>query len=108
MRTQQGILIHADLHVHTKYSADSSISPKPLVEQLHSHPTIKAVAVTDHDAIEDYFKFRELAAAYKDVLIIPGLEITTPEGDLLVLGITELPPKPWSGKDVIDFSRKTA
>jgi predicted metal-dependent phosphoesterase TrpH len=106
VRAQKGILIHADLHVHTKYSADSSISPKTLVEQLHLHPTIKAVAVTDHDRIEGYFKVRELAAAYADVLIIPGAEITTPEGDLLILGITELPPKPWSVRDVIDFSRK--
>lgn len=106
MRRLQEILIQADLHVHTKYSADSSINPKTLAEQLHSHPSIKAVAVTDHDRIEGYFKVLELAASYTDVLIIPGVEITTPEGDLLVLGITELPPKPWSVRDVIDFSRK--
>jgi predicted metal-dependent phosphoesterase TrpH len=74
--------------------------------QLHSHPTIKAIAVTDHGEIEGYFKVRELAAAYTDVLVIPGVEITTPEGDLLVLGINELPPKPWSVRSVIDFSRK--
>jgi hypothetical protein len=99
-------LIQADLHVHTEYSADSSINPRTLVEQLRLHPTIKAVAITDHDGIEGYFKVLELAAAYKDVLIIPGVEITTPEGDLVVLGITELPPKPWNVKDVIDFSKE--
>jgi hypothetical protein len=53
------------------------------------HPTIKAVAITDHNGIEGYFKVLELAAAYKEVLIIPGVEITTPEGDLVVLGITD-------------------
>jgi len=99
-------LIQADLHVHTKYSSDSSINPKTLVEQLYSHPTIKAIAITDHDRIEGYFKVLELASAYKDVLIIPGVEITTPEGDLIVLGIAELPPKPWNVKDVIDFSKE--
>ena len=99
-------MIQADLHVHTEYSADSSINPRTLVEQLRLHPTIKAVAITDHDGIEGYFKVLELAAAYKDVLIIPGVEITTPEGDLVVLGITELPPKPWNVKDVIDFSKE--
>jgi len=99
-------LIQADLHVHTTHSADSSTNPKMLVEQLCSHPTIKAVAITDHDTIEGYFKVQELATAYKDVLIIPGVEITTPEGDLIVLGIDELPPKPWNVKDVIDFSRE--
>ena len=99
-------MIQADLHVHTKYSSDSSINPKTLVEQLYSHPTIKAVAITDHDNIEGYFKVLELASAYEDVLIIPGVEITTPEGDLIVLGIVELPPKPWNVKDVIDFSKE--
>jgi predicted metal-dependent phosphoesterase TrpH len=49
---------------------------------------------------------KELAAEYKDVLIIPGVEITTPEGDLIVLGITELPPKPRNAQDVIDFSKE--
>ena len=106
MRRQQEILIQADLHVHTKYSADSSINPKTLAEQLHSHTSIKAVAITDHDMIEGYFKVQELAASYTDVLIIPGAEITTPEGDMLVLGITELPPKPWNVEDVIDFSKE--
>jgi len=72
--------MQADLHVHTCYSADSSIIPRELVEQLDSHPNIKAVAVTDHDQTEGYFKVRELAAAYKDVLIIPGVEISTIEG----------------------------
>ena len=99
-------MIHADLHVHTKYSVDSSINPKTLVEQLHSNSTIKVVAITDHDGIEGYFKVRELATAYTDVLVIPSAELTTPEGDPLVLGITELRPKPWIVRDVIDFSRK--
>jgi predicted metal-dependent phosphoesterase TrpH len=103
---QRKTLIQADLHVHTKYSADSSINPKTLVEQLHSHPTIKTVAITDHDRTEGYSKVLELAAACEDILIIPGVEITTPEGDLIVLGMTELPPKPWNVKDVIDFSKK--
>lgn len=99
-------MIQADLHVHTEYSADSSISPRTLVEQLRLHPTIKAVAITDHNGIEGYFKVLELAAAYEDLLIIPGVEITTPEGDIIVLGTTELPPKPWNVKDLIDFSKE--
>jgi predicted metal-dependent phosphoesterase TrpH len=94
------------LHIHTECSSDSSINPKTLVEQLYSHPTIKAVAITDHDKMEGYFNVLKLASAYKDVLIIPGMEVTTPEGDMIVLGITELPPKPWNVKDVIDFSKE--
>jgi predicted metal-dependent phosphoesterase TrpH len=97
-------LIQADLHVHTKYSHDSSINPKTLVDQLCAHQSIKAVAVTDHGSVEGCHRVSELASAYPDLLVIPGVEITTPEGDLLVLGTAELPPKPWNVKEIIDFA----
>jgi predicted metal-dependent phosphoesterase TrpH len=50
--------------------------------------------------------FQELAKTYEDILIIPGVEITTPEGDLLVLGVVEMPIAPLNVKDVIDFAGK--
>jgi predicted metal-dependent phosphoesterase TrpH len=99
-------LIRADLHVHTRYSFDSSIDPKTFVEQLRAHPTFQAVAVTDHNSVEGYQRVRELASAYMDVLIIPGVEISTPEGDVIVLGIGRLPPKPWNVQDLVDFAKQ--
>jgi predicted metal-dependent phosphoesterase TrpH len=98
-------LIKADLHVHTKYSSDSSISPKTLVDQLYAHRDIKVVAITDHDTAEGYYKVQELAAAYPDILIVPGAEIRTSEGDLIILGTADLPPRPWNTKDVISFAK---
>ena len=99
-------MIQVDLHLHTKYSFDASIHPKTLVDQLYAHPFIKAVAITDHNTVEGYYKVLELASAYQDILIIPGVEISTDEGDLIVLGVAELPPKPWNVENVIDFARK--
>jgi hypothetical protein len=99
-------MIRVDLHVHTTYSSDASIQPKVIVDQLYAHPFIKAIAITDHNTVEGYYKVQELASAYQDILIIPGVEVSTIDGDLLVLGSTELPPKPWPVKDVIDFARK--
>jgi len=97
-------LIRADLHVHTIFSPDSSIPPKTLVETLLVHPFIKAVAVTDHNTVRGYFKVRELAAAYPDLLIIPGVEVSTVEGDVILLGVAEVPPQPWTVENVIDFA----
>jgi predicted metal-dependent phosphoesterase TrpH len=94
------------LHIHTKYSFDSSINPKILVEQLYAHPSVKVAAITDHDSVEGFHKVHELASTYEDTLIIPGVEITTPEGDLIVLGVTELPPTPWNVNDIIDFAKQ--
>jgi hypothetical protein len=99
-------MINVDLHVHTTYSFDSSIQPKTIVEQLYAHPFIKAVAITDHNRVEGYHKVKQLASAYPDILIIPGVEIATVEGDVIILGTAELLPQPWTVENVIEFAKE--
>ena len=99
-------MIKVDLHGHTKYSSDASTRPKTIVNQLHMHPFIKAAAITDHNTVQGFHKVRELASAYKDILIIPGVEVSAVKGDLIILGLTELPPKPWTVENVIDFAKE--
>jgi len=99
-------MIQVDLHVHTTYSFDASIQPKIIVDQLYAHPFIKAIAITDHNTVEGYYKVWKLASAYQDILIIPGVEVSTIDGDLIVLGVAELPPRPWTVQSVIDFARE--
>ena len=98
-------MIQADLHIHTTYSSDSTITPKTLVEQLVAHNFIKVAAVTDHDTVKGCGVTRQLASAYPDILIIPGVEISTPQGDIMVLGTEEMPPSPWTVESVVDFAR---
>jgi predicted metal-dependent phosphoesterase TrpH len=98
-------LIQADLHIHTVYSSDSLIQPKTLVDMLVAHSFIKVAAVTDHDSVRGCRATVELAAAYPDILIIPGVEISTTDGDILVLGTDELPPKPWMPETVVDYAK---
>jgi predicted metal-dependent phosphoesterase TrpH len=98
-------LIQADLHIHTVYSSDSVIQPKLLVDMLNAHGFIKVAAVTDHDSIRGCKATMELAKAYPDILIIPGVEISTPNGDMLVLGTEELPPRPWNPQNVADYAK---
>jgi predicted metal-dependent phosphoesterase TrpH len=99
-------MIRADLHIHTKYSPDASIPPKTIINQLYAHPYIKAAAITDHNTAEGYHKAQELASAYPDILIIPAVEISAINGDIIILGAAELPPKPWTVENVIDFAKK--
>ncbi len=99
-------MARADLHIHTKYSPDACTSPKIVVDCLNAHPTIKAAAITDHNTLEGFIKAKELAKAYPDIAIIPGVEITALEGEIIVLGAEELPPKPWDVRSIIDFARK--
>ena len=70
---------------------------------LCAHSFIKVAAVTDHDSVRGVKATVELASAYPDILIIPGVEISTELGDILILGTDELPPKPWTPEAVVDY-----
>ena len=95
--------VNVDLHVHTRFSGDSSISPKAIVEKLHAHHAIKGVAITDHDTTQGINHVRRLAEPYKDIVIIPGVEITTQQGHLIILGVEETPPLPITVWEAVDF-----
>ncbi len=72
---------------------------------LVAHSFIKVAAVTDHDSVRGCKATVELASAYPDILVIPGVEISTTQGDVVVLGTYELPPKPWTPEVVADFAK---
>ena len=72
---------------------------------LSAHSFIKVAAVTDHDSVRGVKATVELAKAYSDILIIPGVEISTDRGDVLVIGTEELPPKPWSPQCLVDYAK---
>jgi predicted metal-dependent phosphoesterase TrpH len=101
-------MIRVDLHVHTNASVDSSINPKFLVDSLYAHPQIKGVAVTDHNTVDGCRQVCKLAKAYNDLLIIPGVEVTTQEGDLILLGIEEKPAVMLPLESVVDFAKQRA
>jgi predicted metal-dependent phosphoesterase TrpH len=98
-------MICVDMHLHTRFSFDASISPKYVADALNAHPVIKGVAVTDHNTLEGYFHVRRFAATYPDVVIIPGVEVGTMLGDVIVLGVEEKPAY-WSTlESVVDFAQ---
>jgi len=101
-------MIRVDLHVHTIFSGDATINPKLLVDTLYAHSTVKGVAITDHDTLEGYFQVRKLATVYQDLLVIPGVEVTTSEGHFILLGIEEKPPFMSTLESVVDFAIERA
>lgn len=98
-------MIQADLHVHTVYSSDAVVQPKTLVDQLVTHSFIKVAAVTDHNSVRGCRATVELASVYPDILIIPGVEISTQYGDIVILGTYELPPRPWIPEVLVDYAK---
>jgi len=101
-------MIRIDLHVHTSFSGDSNINPKLLVDTLYAHSTVKGVAITDHDTLDGYFQVYKLATAYQDLVIIPGVEVTTTAGHFILLGIEEKPPYMATLESIVDFAKERA
>lgn len=77
----------ADLHIHTIYSYDGTASVQAVLTRARQ-AGLDVIAITDHDEIAGALKALELAPKY-GVEVIPASEVTTAEGDLLALNITE-------------------
>ncbi|MGQ9759834.1 MAG: PHP domain-containing protein [Candidatus Methanomethylicaceae archaeon] len=78
-----------DPHIHTNSSLDSSITPNQLLGGLLA-AGINAVAITDHDSMEGYRRIKH-NSAFRDLLLVPGIEVSTDAGDLIVLGLEDPP-----------------
>jgi predicted metal-dependent phosphoesterase TrpH len=81
----------ADLHVHTIYSYDGTASVSAVLTRARQIG-LNVLAITDHDEISGSLKALELAPKY-GLEVIPGIEITTAEGDLLAFNILENIPR---------------
>jgi len=77
----------ADLHMHTIYSYDGTASV-PAVLKRARQIGLEVIAITDHDEIAGSLEALELAPTY-EISVIPGIEVTTAEGDLLALNVME-------------------
>jgi len=80
----------ADIHMHTIYSYDGTASV-PAVLKRANQVGLDLIAITDHDEIRGALIAEQLAPKF-DIMVIPGVEITTAEGDLLALSIHKLIP----------------
>jgi predicted metal-dependent phosphoesterase TrpH len=101
-------MIRVDLHLHTKFSGDAVINPKQVVDALYAHSIVKGVAITDHDTLEGFFHVRKLATTYEDLLIIPGVEVSTKQGDIILLGTEEKPAYMSELESVADYAKERA
>jgi len=87
-------MLACDLHVHTSYSKDGESSVEEILRQAEAEG-LDAIAITDHDSVEGA---KKALAIPSPVLVIPGIEVSTKQGHLLVLGVTEEIP---AGLDVV-------
>lgn len=81
-----------DLHVHTCYSGDSSITLEDLIIQIRAKK-LDGVAVTDHDTVAGAVKIAKVFEAISErskpdrLMVIPGIEVTTKQGHILGINV---------------------
>lgn len=76
----------ADLHTHSTFS-DGVLSPTELIDLAYRRG-VRIMALTDHDTVEGLPEAFAAAARYPDLILIPGVEISTdvPGNEVHVLG----------------------
>jgi predicted metal-dependent phosphoesterase TrpH len=100
------VLLRCDLHVHTNASRDGE-SPVHDVIAAAKAAGLDAIAITDHDTMEGVLE--ALKMQDPDLLIIPGVEVSTKQGHLLVLGTDRIyPPKEEVLKTIADAKQNGA
>lgn len=88
-------MLSCDLHVHTSFSRDGESTPDEMIRRAEA-AGLDAIAITDHDTVEGAIAALGIPTS---IVIIPGIEISTRQGHLIALGVTEKIP---SGLDVLE------
>jgi predicted metal-dependent phosphoesterase TrpH len=80
-----------DLHLHSTYSPDSRLPLEDAIGRLGVQE-LNGFALTDHNTVAGHAALRALADRYPQYRFLPGIEVSTQEGHLLVFGVAEVPP----------------
>lgn len=93
-----------DLHVHSAHSPDSRLRLLDLVDRL-PYAGLSGVAITDHNSVESHQSLPELRRKFPAYVFVPGVEVSTLEGHLLIYGVDELPPIRRPLAETLDWAR---
>lgn len=92
-----------DLHVHSTFSPDGRSSVAELVGSV-SAAGLDGFALTDHNSTAGHGELARLQADHPGLLLVPGVEVSTREGHLLVYGLHEPPPAGRPLEETVDWA----
>ncbi|MEM2193793.1 MAG: PHP domain-containing protein [Candidatus Methanomethylicia archaeon] len=82
---ERGRWLKADLHIHSIYSEDSSLTIEQIITTCRRQ-SFDIISITDHNTFEGALKASSYAKNYNDITILIGIEIMTNLGELIVIG----------------------
>jgi len=95
-----------DLHIHSCYSKDCT-SPVAAILERAIRAGLNGIAICDHDTVEGSLEARRLVDEMGlDLVVVPGIEVTTNRGHLLVLGADKVFPINSDPSDIIKMARE--
>jgi len=95
-----------DLHVHTCYSDDATSSLEEVIFYAKKKG-LDGIAITDHDTLKGARKASKLASK-KEFIVIPGIEVTTFQGHVLGLNVSEFIPQDLSLVETVEKIHEAA
>lgn len=96
--------VRLDLHVHSRHSPDSSLSLETIASGLAS-VGLNGFALTDHNTVAGHGELATLQARSPELVLVPGVEVSTFEGHLLAYGVSEVPPPYRPVVETVDWVR---
>jgi predicted metal-dependent phosphoesterase TrpH len=109
------MLSKADIHVHTKYSGlahykflkfpESASNPEDVVK-IAKQVGLSVLCITDHNSIAGALKAKEYAKDDPDIEVVIGEEVSTKDGEVIGLFLTEEIPMDLSAEETIIRIRK--
>ncbi len=98
-------MLRAELHVHSSFS-DGKDSVKSIVKKAILLK-IDLLSITDHDTVAGSLEAIDYVGEENlDIMVIPGVEVTTSDGHLLVFGVEREIERKMTLKETVDLARK--
>lgn len=99
--------VRLDLHVHSRHSPDGRMEVDEIVDQL-AYAGVQGFALTDHNSVAGHARLGELRTKFPMYWFIPGVEVSTREGHLLLYGVDEAPPAHRPLAETLEWARARA